>query len=77
MSGLDDSFYDDSFRETADNDQGAVPTRTAGTESADESPAEPMSREEYAGPLPYDADTDTYCHFLAPPTFVVAMAPTA
>jgi hypothetical protein len=48
MSGPGDSSYDGSSRETADNDYGTTQTRTAGTEFADEPPAEPMSREEYA-----------------------------
>jgi hypothetical protein len=38
----------DSFREPADSDHGATQTLTVGSEFADQPPAEPLSRDEYA-----------------------------
>jgi hypothetical protein len=63
VSSTADSSYDDSFRETADNDYGTTQTRAVGTELAEEPPAEPMSREEYGdymrqGPAADGGDTN-------------------
>jgi len=61
MSGPGDS-YDDSSGETpgaADSDHGITQTRTVGTELADEPPAEPMSREEYADYMRQGPAADT------------------
>jgi hypothetical protein len=61
MSGPGDSSYEDSPGETpdaADNDRGTTLTRSAGTEFADEPPAEPMSREEFADYMRQGAAAD-------------------
>jgi hypothetical protein len=48
MSDIDGSPYDDSSGEIADTDYGDTRTRLAATELADEPPAEPLDRDEYA-----------------------------
>jgi hypothetical protein len=51
MSGIDGSPYDDSPSETNDTDYRDTRTRLAATELADEPPAEPMDREDYAADM--------------------------
>jgi hypothetical protein len=62
MSGQGDSSYEDSPSETpsaADNNHGTTLMHSAGAEFADEPPAEPMSREEFADYMRQGSAADT------------------